>query len=344
MAGITGNLDASATQAPRTATDFAGLAQMRARAARDAGTVTPEAARQFEALFVQMMLQSMRQASDVFGDGSDTTYRDMFDQQIAMEMTRGEGLGLATVLTRQLAPAAAQAASLRAPDAGDQVMVPGKADPSAPLAQFRVTRPGHEELAAAAMLPSLALPETATAGSERTGPSWQDWHPASPEEFVRDVLPHAQAAGRELGVDPKAIIAQAALETGWGRKLARDGQGMSGNNPFNIKADRGWDGARVTVRTLEFEDGLPRPKMAAFRAYPDLGAAFADYVQFLKTNPRYTDALRQGTQAGKFADSLQAAGYATDPAYAQKLRSILGGTRLNEVLDGLKNFVGMPKP
>ncbi|MCC7490397.1 MAG: rod-binding protein, partial [Gammaproteobacteria bacterium] len=78
---------------------------MRATAARDAGTVTPEAARQFEALFVQMMLQSMRQASDVFGDGSDTTYRDMFDQQIAMEMTRGEGLGLATVLTRQLAPA-----------------------------------------------------------------------------------------------------------------------------------------------------------------------------------------------------------------------------------------------
>lgn len=348
MAGISGNIDASATQAPRSATDFTGLAQMRAQAARDAGAVTPEAARQFEALFVQMMLQSMRQAGDVFGDGSDTTYRDMFDQQIAMEMTRGKGLGLAAVLTRQLAPASGPEVALRAPDAGDQAMALGKADPSPPQAQFRVTRPGHEELAAAAMLPSLALPETgastSASASPGTAPAWRDWRPASPEEFVRDVLPHAQAAGRELGVDPKAIIAQAALETGWGRSLARDGQGTSGNNLFNIKADRGWDGARLAVRTLEFEDGLPKPKVAAFRAYPDLGAAFADYVQFLKTNPRYTDALRNGAQAGKFADSLQAAGYATDPAYADKLRSILGGTRLNGVLDGLKKLVGVPKP
>jgi len=350
MAGITGNFDASATQAPRSATDFAGMAQLRAQAARDAGAVTSEAARQFEALFVQMMLQSMRQAGDVFGDGSDTTYRDMFDQQIAMEMTRGQGLGIAAVLTRQLAPEPGRQAVLRAPDAGDQMIAPGKADPSPPQAQFRVTRPGHEELAAAAMLPALALPETGsgTVASASTSAgatsSWRDWRPASPEEFVRDVLPHAQAAGRELGVDPKAIIAQAALETGWGRNVARDGQGTSGNNLFNIKADRGWEGARLTVRTLEFEDGLPKPKVAAFRAYPDLGAAFADYVQFLKTNPRYTEALRNGTQAGKFADSLQAAGYATDPAYADKLRSILGGTRLNGVLDGLKKLVGVPNP
>lgn len=328
--------------------DFHGLSRLRSAAARDQAGSTGEAARQFEALFVQMMLQSMRQAGDVFGDGSDTTYRDMFDQQIAMEMTRGQGLGLAAVLTRQLAPEPAPQAALRSPDAGDQVIALGRADPLPPQARFRVTRPGHEELAAAAMLPSLALPETGAgsgaSASPGATPSWRDWRPASPEEFVRDVLPHAQAAGRELGVDPKAIIAQAALETGWGRNLARDGQGTSGNNLFNIKADRSWDGARLTVRTLEFEDGLPKPKVAAFRAYPDLGAAFADYVQFLKTNPRYTEALRNGAQAGKFADSLQAAGYATDPAYADKLRSILGGARLNGVLDGLKKLVGVPNP
>jgi flagellar protein FlgJ len=343
MASIANTLNAAAPQAPRTATDFVGLAEMRAQAGRDAGTVTPEAARQFEALFVQMMLQSMRAAGDVFGDGSDTTYRDMFDQQIAMEMTRGKGLGLATVLTRQLAPQAdPAAAALRAPADRDTVMALGKAPPSLPQARFDLASPEAGDLAALAMQPSLDLPnEPATTTGATTRP-WNDWRPGTPEEFIRDVLPHAEAAGRELGVDPRAIIAQAALETGWGRNVARDATGVSGNNPFNIKADAGWTGGRVSVRTLEFEDGLPKQKVAAFRAYPDLESAFSDYVQFLKSNPRYADALRQGAQPGKFADALQSAGYATDPSYAEKLRSILGGPRLNDMIGKLKNLVGVP--
>ena len=347
MAGITVSPDTSATRAPRTATDFAGLAELRAQAGRDAGTVTPEVARQFEALFVQMMLQSMRQAGDVFGDGSDTTYRDMFDQQIAVEMTRGRGLGLAQVLTRQLAPPAdAQAQAMRAPDTRDQVTALGGPAPAQPPPELRLrlAAPAHEELAAAAMQPSLALPEEPGTTAQGAQPSWQDWRPQSTEAFVRDLLPHATAAGHELGVDPKAIIAQAALETGWGQKLARDARGVSGNNPFNIKAGPGWDGERLAVRTLEFEGGLPRPKLAAFRAYPDLKTAFGDYVRFLKSNPRYAEALRNGAQPGRFADSLQSAGYATDPAYADKLRSILGSRRLNDMLGQLKNLVGMPTP
>ena len=138
-------------------------------------------------------------------------------------------------------------------------------------------------------------------------------------------------------------IAQAALETGWGRNISRDGNGVSGNNLFNIKADPGWNGGRLSVRTLEFDDGLPKPQVASFRAYPDLKSAFADYVQFLKGNPRYASALQQGAQGGKFADALQSAGYATDPSYADKLRSILAGPRLNDVMARLKNLVGVPK-
>lgn len=343
MAAIGTSPDHSAIRSPRTATDFVGLAELRARAGRDADTAASatEAARQFEALFVQMMLQSMRQAGDVFGDGSDTTYRDMFDQQMSVEMTRGKGLGLAAVLARQLGLATAQEApALRELGNADRVAaLPGAA---VPARHDGSTTAGSDEPAAA------AGPPQATPRDHAPGPAeaayWRDWRPASPMEFVRDVLPHAEAAGRELGIDPKAIVAQAALETGWGSRVARDGRGISGNNLFNIKAGPGWSGERLTVRTLEFEDGLPKPQSAAFRSYPDLKAAFADYVQFLKGNPRYAEALRNGRHAGHFADSLQAAGYATDPAYAQKLRSIINGTRLGEAIGQLKKLAGVPMP
>ena len=324
------------TQAPRTTTDFAGLAELRSRAAADAGSVTVEAARQFEALFVQMMLKSMRDAGDVFGDGSDTTYRDMFDQQIALEMTKGKGLGLADVLTRQLAPAAAAPASLtREPGGNDFVTARQAARPSLPAARMEITAPDFQNLQPVALLPALDFTSAADPAAPAAAQSWHNWRPATAEEFIRDIWPHAQSAGEKLGVDPRALVAQAALETGWGR-------GVSGNNPFNIKADARWSGDRVSVRTLEVEDGLPKQKIAAFRAYPDLKAAFDDYVQFLKGNPRYTDALRNGAQAGKFADSLQAAGYATDPGYADKLRSILGSPRLNDLIGQFKNLVRLP--
>lgn len=329
---------------PRTATDFVGLAELRARAGGDKGTgeaeVTREAARQFEALFVQMMLQSMRQASEAFGTGEDTTYRDMFDQQIALEMTRGKGLGLADVLVRQLAPGESAGDGLREPTAADFIAARPAAAPSAPAARVAAEQPGHEELLAAASLPALALPPEVPA---RPGP-WKDWRPATPEQFIRDLWPHAQDAGEKLGVDPRAIVAQAALETGWGRNVNRDPRGLSSHNLFNIKADARWSGERTNVRTLEFEDGLPKPTVAAFRSYPDLKSAFDDYVQFLKGNPRYSNALANGTEPARFADSLQSAGYATDPSYAGKLRSILSSARFNDVVGELKNLARVPTP
>lgn len=336
---IIGTTPAPAAQAPKTATDFVGLAELRARAGTDAGSVTHEAARQFEALFVQMMLKSMRSAGDVFGDGSDTTYRDMFDQQISLEMTKGKGLGLADMLTRQLAPAEDVSARLRQPGAMDFVAARQAAAPSPPPARFEFVSPDSGEMLRAAALPAFQVADPQAVQATR---SWSDWRPATPEEFVRDIWPHAEQAAGELGVDPRALVAQAALETGWGRNLARDGSGVSGNNLFNIKADPRWSGERVSVRTLEFEDGLPKQTVAAFRAYPDIKTAFADYVRFMKTNPRYADALRNGASAGEFADSLQAAGYATDPDYADKLRSIVASPRLNDLVGRLKNLVRLP--
>jgi flagellar protein FlgJ len=339
------------TLAPKSATDFVGLAQLKAQAGGDGDqkAVTREAARQFEALFVQMMLKSMREASAVFGTGEDTSYREMFDQQIALEMTKGKGLGLADVLTRQLGGTeAALAATPRAPGAADVIAARLKAAPVLPRLPGPLAPEIPDSLLQATAAPSLQFAEPA-AHTPAAPPlqaaqnDWKDWRPATPEQFITDIWPHAAHAAERLGVDPRALVAQAALETGWGRNVTRTSDGTSGNNLFNIKADRRWDGPRVTVRTLEFERGVPRQEVAAFRAYPDLKSAFDDYVDFMKGNPRYAEALAHGREPAHFADHLQRAGYATDPGYASKIRSILTSPRLNAVvgqLTGLARMVG----
>ncbi|MDH3977739.1 MAG: flagellar assembly peptidoglycan hydrolase FlgJ, partial [Gammaproteobacteria bacterium] len=212
--------------------DFNGLANLKAKAGEGENNpeVTRETARQFEALFVQMMLKSMRSAGGEFSEKRDTTYEEMFDQQIAIEMTSNRGIGIADMLVRQLnngaEPAAVESGSAAVFDASaaryygpDQSVKTGSNDPE-PMARM-------------------------------------DWKPGSPDEFIQDIWPHAEEAADKLGIDPRTLIAQAALETGWGQKLIRDGSGISGNNLFGIKADTRWDGESVKVSTLEYEKGSP---------------------------------------------------------------------------------------
>ncbi len=284
-----------------TTTDFRGLAELRARAASGESTETArEAARQFEALFVQMMLKGMRDATAALGEDRDRTYEEMFDQQIALEMTRGQGIGLADLLVQQLRLGAGAPAAV-APDG--------------------------------AVAP-VAAPAAAGSGA--------DFRPGSPAEFVRALWPHAEQAGRELGIDPRAIVAQAALETGWGERQIRDGDGRSSFNLFGIKADERWPGRRVGVTTLEYTDGIALPQRAQFRAYGSLAEGVADYARFLRTNPRYRAALAAGGDSAGFAAGLQSAGYATDPAYAAKLGGILASPLLNGAVAALKDGAGLP--
>lgn len=274
--------------------DFAGLANLKARAAQESPEATQEAARQFEALFVQMMLKSMREAGAVLGEERDTTYEEMFDQQVAVEMTRGRGIGIAEMLVRQLAPTTPAAAAAPAPfDA----------------AAARYSGPDRD-----------------------ISPARADWRPDDPQQFVDDIWPLAEQAAQQLDIDPRTLVAQAALETGWGQKLIRDGAGVSGNNLFGIKADSRWDGERVTVSTLEYDGGVPRRMSAEFRAYPTLREGFADYVNFLQDNARYESATQGGLTPEDYAGSLQDAGYATDPRYADKIGDLVNGSRLNDLV------------
>ena len=283
--------------------DFSGLANLKAEAAKQSPEATREAARQFEALFVQMMLKSMRSAGAVLGEERDTTYEEMFDQQISIEMTRGRGMGIAEMLVRQLGS-----------EASDEEVVLRPMD----LNADRFTGP------------------TITGPTIEAAPQRVDWRPAGHSEFVRDIWPLAESAAADLGIDPRTLVAQAALETGWGQRLIRDGSGVSGNNLFGIKADSRWDGERVTVNTLEYEKGMPTRVRDEFRAYPSLREGFEDYVNFLKGSARYESATRGGLTPEEYAGSLQDAGYATDPDYADKIKGIVNSPRLNDLVGQLK--------
>lgn len=154
----------------------------------------------------------------------------------------------------------------------------------------------------------------------------------TPEGFVASIWGHAQQAARELGVDAKALVAQAALETGWGRKLIqRNGGAGTSHNLFGIKAT-GWSGERATTGTHEYVDGVRRNEIASFRAYGSVGESFADYVKLLKNSPRYQNALQAGTDVRGFARGLQQAGYATDPSYAAKIAAIAGGPTIERAV------------
>jgi flagellar protein FlgJ len=157
------------------------------------------------------------------------------------------------------------------------------------------------------------------------------------------VWPHAQKAAAELGVDPRVLVAQAALETGWGRHVPRASDGSAGHNLFGIKAGRSWEGERASHATQEFTNGRMQAERADFRTYDSVEQSFNDYVALLRGNPRYAPALAVAGNSGAYATALQRAGYATDPQYAQKLTSIAHGPRLNRALAALAPDSGDPQ-
>jgi flagellar protein FlgJ len=136
------------------------------------------------------------------------------------------------------------------------------------------------------------------------------------------MLPHAERAAREIGVDPHALLAQAALETGWGKSVPCNSNGDCSYNLFGIKATGQWSGATVNVPTLEFEEGIAVRKAERFRAYDSPADSFRDYASLIRNNPRYENALGAGNDVVTFASALQQGGYATDPNYARKIVAV----------------------
>ena len=317
-------------------TDLHGLAGLRREARQNSPGAIREAAKQFEAVFVQMMLKSMRAASPsdeggIMDSDQSRLYRDMYDQQIALSMAQRGKLGLADTIARQLGGEGAGTPSR--PVSPEMV-----GDPLATLRQVQRIR------SSVAMPAETATVKTGAIESERNRYPVSDapFEPSSPAAFVRRMWPHAQEAARRLGVAPEVLIAQAAHETAWGKSVPRFADGRSSHNLFGIKANRGWEGERVVNSTLEFVDGVPIRQRDGFRAYPSYADSFNDYVKFLQVNPRYSEALDSVQDGPAYLRALQRAGYATDPNYAKKIQGLMGGPAFDEALGTLKSAQSQP--
>ncbi|EGV30536.1 flagellar rod assembly protein/muramidase FlgJ [Thiorhodococcus drewsii AZ1] len=277
------------------------------------------AARAFEALMVGQMLKQMRSAS--FGDGifdSEQTklYQDLYDQQIASVISQGDGMGIRKALLRQLAPQFSEHPDER--DQGSSLRVPERNTALRSFLRHQVDAGSSADSGSVEKVAS-GIPEGVPASA--IGQSTGQWPPAGPEDFVAYLKPYADRAAEALGMDTSILLAQSALETGWGKHVPRHADGSSSFNLFGIKADRSWEGDRVSVGTLEYRNGVAQRERAKFRAYEDPADSFVDYVAFLRRNPRYREALGS-TNAEDFIRGLQAAGYATDPSYASKVLGI----------------------
>ena len=274
-----------------------------------------QASKQFEVMFLQMMLKSMREATPsdgMFSSQQEKTYTSMLDQQLSQNLS-GRGLGLAEAMLTQLsramgggaAPPASGAALQRDLLPDRKFGAPGTLAPkTAPVSQAAPDLSFYEAATAQATLSRSVLPQ------------------AHVEQFVTRMLPAAQRASQASGVPTQLIMAQAALESGWGRREIRTDDGNPSYNLFGIKADKSWKGPVAEVTTTEYVNGVAQKTRAAFRAYGSYDEAFSDYAKFLVTNPRYANVLANLDPA-EAAHGLQRAGYATDPDYGGKLVRIM---------------------
>jgi flagellar protein FlgJ len=344
-----------------------------------------EVAKKFEAMFMQQMLKTMREANAAFGEGnyfdSQATqfHRDMLDQQMVLNLTSGSGIGLADHFYKQMlqnygagmkpesAGGASALHSLQQTDGlldqaveykktiGSAVEAPNADDLDSWINDFirmsdnsqlqtlfsetdaeeKIQPPIHYGVLP--MFPNKAQLVHSRGGQKASVSSTQ-------ENFVMMLKPHAEKAAAELNINPDVLIAQVALETGWGKHVIHDKQGENSFNLFNIKAGSQWQGDKVNVSTLEYRDGIAANEKADFRKYTNYADSFSDYVQLMKNSSRYEQVLQKGNDSAAYAEALQSAGYATDPEYAQKIKRLLNSDAIKSLeslnpIDDLKSNV-----
>ncbi len=323
----------SATAQAADSLSFQGLNQLQALAQahpQDPATIRA-VSRQFEALLVQELLKSantVKLGPDLLGDSGGPMFESLFSQQVADVVSQGSGIGLGSFLARELAtrygagakPGDGVAGAASSPASGSAGTLPHAPAPRA---------------AAAAGLP-VALPAGATGSSSHAADDAAAAGPGGAEEeslqrraraFIAAIAPSARAAAQALGVSPVGILAQAALETGWGRHAP-------GNNLFGIKAGTDWHGPSLRELSAEVSQGVRSLGEAAFRAYRSAAASVQDYASLLDS-PRYASVRGHGSDLGAFAQGLQRAGYATDPDYARKLLQVADSPTMHDALAAL---------
>ncbi|MDD4978849.1 MAG: flagellar assembly peptidoglycan hydrolase FlgJ [Gallionella sp.] len=272
------------------AADSQSLDSLRAQAKQSPDKALKAAAQQFESVFLNMMLKSMREATPqdgMFDNEQTKMFTGMLDQQFAQNMAT-RGVGLADMMVKQLSRNS------------------GALDMKGAAASERgsVITPASLATSSAAAIPSA-------------------YNADFQQAFMNRMLPHAQQASQPGGVPVHMMLGQAALESGWGKHEIRNADGTNSHNLFGIKAGSNWNGKVAAVTTTEYENGVARKQVQNFRAYPSYAAAFQDYAQLINNNPRYAEVLQQGGDHAGMAQAMQRAGYATDPNYANKLVQVM---------------------
>ncbi len=274
----------------RLSLDARSLDQLKTQSRDRPDEALKTAAKQFEAVFMNMLLKSMREAlpqTDAFGSDATRLYTSMFDQELSTKLGERGGMGIADLLVKQLSDAQK-----------------GKQSP----------------------LPASGRTSTIDKLNAATAQAQPNLGSGAPQAFVDRLLPQARNAERATGIPAEFMLGQAALESGWGQREIRRPDGSNSFNLFGIKASPGWNGATVDVMTTEYTNGVPRKTVEKFRAYGSYQQAFEDYGRLIAGNPRYVNALNSGGKIERFAQGLQQGGYATDPRYAEKLTRVIHHT------------------
>jgi flagellar protein FlgJ len=306
------------------AADGRSLDALKRTANKDPQAALKGAAQQFEALFLQMVLKSMREAipkSGLLDSDSQQTYTGMLDQQLANKISRS-GTGLGGVIAKQLGLYVVGANGADAMPAANVSPAP-HSQAAPPLVRAALNR--YSEIASANATDAArpASSERTTETSTREDPRLRDEQRA----FVTRMWDHAAAAQQATGIPARFVLGQAALESGWGKREIRDSSGFPTYNLFGIKAGSGWQGKTVDVVTTEYENGVAKKVVEKFRAYNNYSEAFRDWAQLIAGNKRYAEVVESGRAGGNaagFANGLARAGYATDPEYGAKLVRVIG--------------------
>lgn len=318
------------------------------------------AARQFESIFNQMWVSSMREANESIAPDSplNSRYSKMFegmlDEQRVASATGPSGKSsLANLIVKQLSPKSDTAAAqindgqireLKMPESRLPVMrrfARWEGDNST-LSKNGTDVAGINsgETASAANLNAVdarvaaaerfvARLDSEQALGKRSVSSDSRRQFSSPEEFVRQLLPVAKQVAKRIGLSPVALLAQAALETGWGKNMMQSNNGSTANNLFGIKAGSRWQGATTVANSLEYENGQPVMRASSFRSYGSFAQSMEDYIELIGNNSRYSKAKAVAHDPDAYFDALQQAGYATDPHYAQKLKQVIRSDAFN---------------
>lgn len=282
--------------------DFQHLNELRVDANKDAKKALPEVAKQFEGIFLQSMLKTMRMGqhfldeSSPFSGKNQATFQEMLDGQYVNTLSESKGVGLAAMLAKQLE---------------NSVSTQDKSTEKTPSPTFSISSQSPVKI-------------NAVQG---------DSSPKTIDDFVKSIWPKARQAASMMGLDPKILIAQAALETGWGKHIAKDADGSSSNNLFNIKSTPNSKFDSVKIKTTEYIADTPLKMSASFKKYPSVEQSFNDYVSLIKGSERYQGALANAGDPELYVNELHKAGYATDPQYGSKILSIYNGNELNQAIE-----------